>query len=82
MKIVINNDFGGFDYPNEQFEGCERNDIQFVEWVENHSNECQFDGTSLEVVEIPDEATDFDIIDYDGSESVVYVVDGKIHYAC
>ena len=29
---------------------------------------------------IPDNATDWDIEDYDGNETLIYVVDGKIHY--
>ena len=35
----------------------------------------------IEVVEIPDAVTDWQINEYDGSESVIYVVDGKIHWA-
>lgn len=35
----------------------------------------------IEIVEIPDAATDWQINDYDGSESIIYVVDGKIHWA-
>lgn len=34
----------------------------------------------LKVVEIPDEATDWEIDEYDGSESIIYVVDGKIQH--
>lgn len=37
--------------------------------------------SNIEVVEIPDNVTDWQINDYDGSESVIYVVDGKIHWA-
>ncbi len=37
--------------------------------------------SNIEVVEIPDSATDWQINEYDGSESVIYVVDGKIHWA-
>lgn len=33
----------------------------------------------LELVKIPDNATDYTIIEHDGFESVLYVVDGKIH---
>ena len=33
------------------------------------------------VIELPDNATDFDIQDYDGIETIVFVVDGKICYA-
>lgn len=34
----------------------------------------------IEVVEIPNNVTDWQINDYDGSESIIYVVDGKIHW--
>lgn len=32
----------------------------------------------IEIVEIPDNATDWRLIDYDGVETLYYVVDGKI----
>ena len=35
----------------------------------------------LKVVEIPDENTDYYNDDYDGNERVVYVLNGKIHFA-
>ena len=34
----------------------------------------------LKVVEIPEEATDWEINEYDGLESITYVVDGKLHH--
>lgn len=83
MKIVLNKDFGGFgldvaeqyeDWVNE-FES-ERTAPELIEFVENHPDECG----DLEVIEIPDEATDWEIDEYDGAESLIYVVDGKIHW--
>lgn len=35
----------------------------------------------IEVVEIPDNATDWAMDNYDGIESIIYVVDGKLHSA-
>lgn len=35
----------------------------------------------LEVVEIPDSATDYYLEKYDGMESIIYVLDGKLHWA-
>jgi hypothetical protein len=35
----------------------------------------------LKVVEIPDTATDYEINEYDGAESITYVVDGKLYHA-
>lgn len=83
MKIVINCTFGGFHVPDEVCEklGCEtfndtcpiRTSKELIDWVNSHPmNE------RLVVVDIPDEATDFIIHEYDGKEWIDAVVDGKI----
>lgn len=87
MKIVINTTFGGFylgeeyckkynTYPYD-YNNSIRTDPQLVKWVENHPN----DNPSLTAVEIPEEATDWMINEYDGAEQILYVLDGKIHGA-
>jgi hypothetical protein len=83
MKIVINANFGGYGCDvSEQYvvlvdryEG-DRTNPELVAFVENHPNDCG----DLAVMTIPDNATDWDIQDYDGNEDLIYVVDGKIHY--
>ena len=87
MKIVINNDYGGFglgvsekckqliELANKL--GEERTNQDLVEFVENNPDECG----DLVVVTIPDAATDWTIWEYDGLEEVIYVLDGKLHYA-
>ena len=83
MKIVINADFGGYgcdvseQYVDlvDRYEG-DRTNPELVSFVENHPDDCG----DLAVMTIPDNATDWDIQDYDGSETLIYVVDGKIHY--
>lgn len=58
----------------------ERNDpllIETIEKVELVKNP----NSSIEIVEIPDEATDWTINEYDGLETVIYVLNGKIKYA-
>ena len=45
------------------------------------SEKCSGHSAKLKVIEIPDNATDWDIEDYDGIERIVYVVDGKLNYA-
>ena len=61
-----------------------RTDPRFIEWVERERAAAENDddkwdeGFDLAVVEIPDEATDYEIDEYDGYESVIAVVDGKI----
>ena len=83
MKIVINGDFGGFGYGvAEEYEDFvnqlvgERNDPSLVAFVENHPDKCG----DLCIVVIPDDATDWEIAEYDGNESVIYVVNGKIYH--
>ena len=83
MKMVINSNWGGFEVPMavQQELRCGRfsdtNDIRmdprFVEWVERHPN-----SSDLRVVEIPDNATDWEMDEYDGLETIIAVVDGKI----
>jgi hypothetical protein len=34
----------------------------------------------LYIDNIPDEATDFEISEYDGFETIIYVLDGKLHH--
>ena len=82
MKMVLNKDYGGFgfgvaDKYDDIINRCERTDAELIELVETHPDECG----DLKVVEIPDEATDWEVDEYDGWESVTYVVDGKLHHA-
>ena len=85
MKIVVNADFGGFGYGvSKEYEDFvfyyanDRTDPNLVAFVKNHPDECG----DLAIMSIPDNATDWDIQENDGSENIVYVVDGKIHYCC
>lgn len=88
MKIVINACFGGFGLTEEAkkalgieySDDIERTDSRLIEMVETNAVNIADRFAELEVVEIPDEATDWEIDEYDGLESVTYVVDGKIHH--
>jgi hypothetical protein len=88
MKIVINACYGGFGLKEEVIEtlgtdwyiAVDRDDARLVEMVEKDAKAIQDDFAELKVVEIPDEATDWEIDEYDGLESVTYVVNGKIHH--
>ena len=92
MKIVINECYGGFSLseracmvldcrPYDYSEHEMRNDPQLVEVVEDLGHDASGRLAELEVVEIPDSATDWVIFDYDGMESLAYVLNGKIHWA-
>lgn len=91
MKLVINVCYGGFSIKPEirkkyGLEKCDRwstqdcrTDKKLIELIESGVN-CNTEYSKLSVVEIPDEATDYYIEEYDGAESVLYVIDGKIHH--
>lgn len=84
MKIVINGDFGGFGYEVDlRYENMvrshnnDRTNPELIQFVENNPHLCG----DLKVATIPDSATDWEIHEYDGLESVIYVEDGKIYWA-
>ena len=88
MKIVLNKCYGGFGLDEELAEkygidewSVDRSDAKLIELVEKYGEDAGGSHSELEIVEIPDEATDWEIDEYDGFESVIYVVDGKIHHA-
>ena len=49
-------------------------DERLVEWVKQYPE----DNPSLKVYVIPDDATDWEINEYDGMESLILVINGKI----
>lgn len=95
MKFVLNKAYGGFTFPaelvvstkwdedgewkdeNGYWHEIERNDPDLVSYVEQYPEKVP----DLKVVKIEGEVTDCEITEYDGFESLIYVVDGKIHHA-
>ena len=89
MKIVINTCFGGFSVSKKVMKemgwdspyDCEdRTDPKLIEIVERLGDEANGEYADLVIVDIPEEATDWHLDNYDGSESIVYVVDGKLFW--
>lgn len=86
MKMVINCTYGGFRLPKKfcelygmgPYSSIDRTDKRLISYVETNND---IDCSSLCIVEIPDTATDWALNEYDGAETVIYVVDGKIQYA-
>ena len=90
MYIIINRCYGGFQLSDEFCEKYnrshylnldERTNIEIIKEI----CEFGFDNASggfskIRVAKISDDVTDYDISDYDGVESVISVVDGKISY--
>ena len=90
MKFVLNGCFGGFSLSDEAYKffglASSHSDINrqnplLIEKVEQNSEWVSGDCAELYVVEVPDTCTDWEIDEYDGLESLIYVVDGKIHHA-
>ena len=88
MKLVLNKTYGAFKMPPEimdkygfesPYDSIARDNPDLIEYVERYGYVRR--DTDLRVVTISDEATDFEILSYDGLESVVYVVDGKLCWA-
>ena len=89
MKICINTCFGGFGLSEEalQMLGFEtrypwisRTDSRLIEVVNTLGEAANGYSARLAIVDIPDEATDWEIEEYDGSEGIVYVLDGKLYH--
>lgn len=88
MFLVVNRCYGGFELPNKFCEvfGWNRFDSDMsirtntylVDYILRHGYKIRY--TDLQVVEIPDYATDYMVTDCDGKETVIYVVDGKIKW--
>lgn len=86
MKVVINACFGGFavndKIAKQYFDGncyrIKRTNATLINLIES-GIDCNDSCSLLKVVDIPDNATDWRIIEYDGAEYVIYVVDGKMH---
>ena len=86
MKFVLNQCYGGFglsDWAEKKLGHSEppRDDPDFISLVGQYPDKVSGDCAELRVVEIPDNTTDYEIDEYDGFESITYVVDGKIHHA-
>ena len=94
MKIIINECFGGFSLPSDfcemyeldKYANIDRADARLVEFLESYFAATGEDSYSkgfseLVIEEIPDNSTDWCINEYDGAESIIYVVDGKLHWA-
>lgn len=90
MKVVINECYGGFslsEYAAKElnlssiYDDIERTNERLIELVEEDSGKASGLFADLSVVDIPDEATDWMIEEYDGYEHVLAVVDGKFWWS-
>lgn len=92
MKVAINACYGGFRIPDEvceklhcnRYDGdtIKRNNPELIEaleeWLKTHVQDRRKDLSFIKIVTIPDDITDWMIIDYDGIERVIFVHDGTL----
>ena len=88
MIILANRTYGGFHHTRECVEhfnlrSCynrtdfeNRIDPELIDFYHHH------DRGDIGFCYIPNEATDWDIIEYDGLEYVIYVLNGKLCQSC
>ena len=89
MKMILNKCYGGFRVNDEwaKIHGVCPYDEEKLRYNETLIKAIEdgedVNGTAslLRVITIPDETTDYKLTEYDGIESIVYVVDGKLHWA-
>lgn len=94
MTFILNKCYGGFSISEfaadklglESHFDFDISDSLMVDALaslitEFGSEKCSGSFAKLRVVEIPDCATDYQIDEYDGFETIIYVVNGKIHRA-
>ena len=66
-------------YSNDDMEY--RTNPKLIQCIEELGSDANGKFANLKIVDIPDNNTDWRINEYDGFESIIYVVDGKIHVA-
>ena len=93
MKIILNKCYGGFGISNEALRMAgitntnewEYDDLRInpevIKAVETLGESANDRYSDLVMVEIPDAATDWEVDEYDGYETMIYIIDGKIHRA-
>lgn len=92
MKFVLNKCYGGFsisdfaqkklgiDTPYPELDELTTDALAAL-IVEFGSERVSGRNAKLRVVEIPNDVTDYEINEYDGIESITYVLDGKLYHA-
>ena len=72
-----------FEYNCYDETGTTRIDPDVISFIELYGPN-GYEGTwsHIEIVDIPDDASDWELEEYDGLERIVYVQDGKLHHTC
>lgn len=91
MEIILNKCYGGlsfsrealkragFSWEHDRYNDDLRRSLRMIEVVREMGDAAGEYYSKPVVVTIPEEATDYRLMEYDGFETILYVVDGKIH---
>lgn len=88
-QILVNKCYGGYSLSDEAIEALGNIDCRYDRtnpeilriFDEMGSEAFGGDYAKIKKVTLPEETTDWKMFDYDGVETIIYVVDGKIHIA-
>lgn len=91
MKFVLNKCYGGFSLSKAACEclGCRpytyydedlRSNPELLAVIEKLGDAANGAHAKLRIVDLPDGITDWEIDEYDGVESITYVLDGRLHH--
>ena len=93
MEILINRCYGGFGVSDFGLAKLRENNImddvygyairtnsEFIKLFGRYGDKLFDEDSDVELEILPDDITDYDIQEYDGYETVIYVLDGKINY--
>lgn len=89
MKVILNKLFGGFELSKEfceaypQFDRYreEQDNQELIKCIEEFGiNKAQGNHALFQIVELPQETTDYYINEYDGYNELIYVVNGQLNF--
>lgn len=90
MQIVLNECWGGFSLSQKAcailglpspYSNIRRTDPRLIQCVQTLGSEVNGRNAELNIINIPDDVTDWEINEYDGMETLTYIINGKIHHA-
>ena len=91
MEIILNKCYGGlsfsqealeragFNWENDRYNDDLRHSLRMIDVVREMGDAAGEYYSKPVVITIPEEATDYKLMSQDGFETILYVVNGKIH---